>query len=177
MASMDHFLYAIKPEYDPDYLVMDEDGSRTLVPEPVWSTDLGAAVTADPLLVEGQIFVATVGGDFYAVDTEDGQIIWKFNDEENLAAVWGKPVFFNAKVYFGDVEGKLYCLESETGDPVWPSHYDAGSRLIAGGVRVDNGVLYVTEGGRVFMINESQDPEPVTSFESCLLYTYPSPRD
>ena len=110
VASMDHFLYALNPENDPDNLVMDEDGSRTLVPEPVWSTDLGAAVTADPLLVEGQIFVATFEGNFYAVDIRDGQILWKFNDGENLAAVWGKPVFSNKKVYFGDVESCLAFL-------------------------------------------------------------------
>lgn len=167
-ASMDHSLYALNPDYDPNDLEMDKDGSRTLVSDPVWSVDLGAAVTADPLLVGEQIFVATVAGNFYAVDSGNGQILWIFNDAENLSAVWGPPVFFDGNVYFGDVEGKLYCLDAESGEMIWSSHYDAGSRLIAGGVSTESGVVFVTEGGRVFIINENQYPDPVASFEASL---------
>ena len=168
LASMDHFLYALKPEYDPNDLVMDEDGSRTLVPEPVWSIDLGAAVTADPLLAEEMIFVATVEGNIFAIDASEGIVLWSFNDGENLAAVWGKPVYLGGNVYFGDVEGKLYCLDSESGEMVWPSFYDAGAGLVAGGVSAENGVLFANEDGRVFIIDEDQDPEPVASFETSL---------
>ena len=70
LASMDHYLYALDLNYDTSSLEVDEAGSRTLVAEPLWSLDLGAAVAANPVLVDGVIYAGTIDGTLYAVDLE-----------------------------------------------------------------------------------------------------------
>lgn len=171
LASMDHSLYAFDLDYASNDLVMDEDGSHTLVPEPVWKVDLGAAIAADPLLVNDRIFAATIGGRIFAVDVNNGDILWSFDNGGGIGSIWGTPVATEKAVYFGDENGNLYSVFPSDGSPIWPTPYSAGAALIAGGVETEDGVIYVTEEGRVFLIDENKEPQPVTTLDTTMYST------
>ena len=72
-ASMDHFLYAINAQ----------DGSKT------WSVDLGGPVLAPPLLADNTLYVGTLGNQMIAVDSANGNILWKYDTK---GTVWSAPV-------------------------------------------------------------------------------------
>lgn len=176
LASMDHFLYAFNLEYPTASLVIDRNGSRSLVEKPLWSVDLGAAVVADPVLSDAKVLVATIDGKLHSVDTASGKIAWTFTDGDQYNSIWGAPVVTNDAVYLGNANGDLFAISPETGKAIWPEPYAAGAALIAGGIATDNGVMFVTEQGRVFFIDAAKEPKPVASLDM-VMYATPKSAD
>ena len=173
LASMDHNLYALKMEYSSNELALDKNGSRTLVSNPLWKVNLETAVVADPVLSDGKIYVATIDGKLHCVDTESGKLLWSFSDGNQYRSVWGSPVVTDEAVYFGDETGNLFAVSPVDGSPIWPIPYSAGASIIASGVETDEGALFVTEEGRVFLINVDKEPKPVVSLDMVM---YASPK-
>jgi outer membrane protein assembly factor BamB len=171
LASMDHFLYAFNLEYPTTDLVIDKNGSKTLVEKPLWSTDLGTAVVADPVILNNMILVATIDGKLHSVDTATGKILWTFTNGLQYNSVWGSPVATTDAVYFGNENGDVYAVVPETGKALWPEPYSAGAPLIAGGIATDNGVMFVTQQGRIFYINAAKEIKPLVSLELSMYAT------
>jgi len=163
LVSMDHFLYAFNYSYGSSSLELDADGSRTLVSEPVWSLDLGAAVVADPVVVNGILFTGTLDGTVVAVDLAKHALLWSFDDEDAMSSVWGSPVVTDNHVFVGDEKGSVYALSFQDGSELWPSPYAAGARLISGGVAIDGSVVFATYEGKIFTIDENKEPKPLVT--------------
>jgi outer membrane protein assembly factor BamB len=171
LASMDHFLYAFNLEYPSSELAVDNNGSRSLVEKPLWSVDLGAAVVADPILSNGNVLVATIDGKLYSFDPASGKASWTFSNNDQYNSIWGTPVVTSDAIYFGDENGDLFAVSPESGKALWPEPYAAGAALIAGGLGVENGVLYVNEDGKVFSIDLAKEPKPVTTLDMVMKAT------
>jgi len=167
-ASMDHTLYAFEHTFLSASMDIAEDGSKTLRTDVKWTLDLGMAVVADPVLVDGVIFVATIEGKLYAVDAANGSTIWSFNNSGNLGSVWGTPVVGDSIVYFADVDGSVYTVDKETGKQLWPSAFSAGSKIVGGGVLTSDGVIFATEDGKLFLINSEKEPKTISNFEKAI---------
>jgi len=172
MASMDHFLYAFQTDYPSGQLVQDKNGQLSLVSEPLWKVDLGAAVVAEPVLADGLIIVGTIDGNLHAVNIAEQEITWTFNGGEAAASIWGAPVVTKEAIFYGDEKGNLYAVSRDDGTALWPSPYSAGSSLIGGGVETENGILFISEEGKIFTINVDKVPRPVTSL-GVLMYATP----
>lgn len=170
-ASLDHHLYALELAYSSSSLAMGDDGSKTHVPDPLWMIDLGSAVVADSEFEDGVIYVATIAGEVFAVDSSSGNILWKFNNGGGIGPIWGKPVLSGEIVYVGDERGNLYAINKNDGTPLWPTPYGAGAGLVAGGVDTPEGVLYVSNEGKVFLIDEAKKPKPVDMLEATVYST------
>ena len=76
------------PQNGTDWTTYHRDNSRTGyladVPNPhhlasSWQTKLDGAVYAEPLVVSGQIFVATENDTLYALNAQTGKIVWHTN--------------------------------------------------------------------------------------------------
>jgi outer membrane protein assembly factor BamB len=171
LASMDHFLYALSPDYQASQLTQDKDGQLILVSEPLWKVDLGTAIVADPVIKNGLIFVGTIDGSLHAVSMEERKITWTFRGSDEAASIWGAPVITEAAVFFGDEGGNLYAVSPQDGSAIWPSPYAAGASLVAGGVETENGVLFTTDDGRIFTINTDKEPRPVASLDTAVYAT------
>jgi glucose dehydrogenase len=171
LASMDHFVYALKLEYAPNELQLDKNGSRTLVVDPLWKADLGTAIVAEPALANGSIFAATLDGHLYSLDAASGKINWIFTNGEGYRAVWGDLVVTEEAVFFGDEKGNIFAVSAETGDALWSAPYSAGAAVIAGGVMTEEGPLFVNEEGRVFIIDADQNPQPVATLTEAIFST------
>ncbi len=173
LASMDHFLYALNLDYSSDVLAVDTTGSRTLVEKPVWSVDLGTAVVADPVITNGKILVATIDGKLYCVDSVTGEITWKFEDGDQYNSIWGSPVVTDEAIYFGNEDGELFAVSPDTGKALWPAPYEAGGEMIASGIAIDGGAMFVNQQGKVFSINAAKEPKPVVTLDTVI---YASPK-
>ncbi|MCJ7519374.1 MAG: PQQ-binding-like beta-propeller repeat protein [Anaerolineaceae bacterium] len=176
LASMDHFLYAFNLEYPTTSLVIDKNGSRTLLEKPLWSVDLGAAVVADPVLTDGKVLVATIDGKLHNVYAASGKIAWTFTDGDQYNSIWGTPVVTADAVYLGNENGDLFAISPETGKALWAEPYAAGAPLIAGGIVTDNGVMFVSKQGKVFIIDAAKEPKPVVSLDT-VMYSTPKLAD
>ncbi len=77
-ASMDHHLYALKPQTG----------------EQVWKTDLGGAAGYSPALNgEGKLFIGTLANELVALNKIDGKIEWRF---PTTGAVWTTPLLHDS---------------------------------------------------------------------------------
>lgn len=100
--------------------------------------DAGAPVApihANPVVADGETYVGSTGGTFYAV-TGGGALKWSFETfalGPLLAAVFGSkaPVLGAAvlpgherSVVFGDVDGRVYKLDRDTGALLWTLDLD-----------------------------------------------------
>jgi len=167
-ASMDHNIYAINQSFNASLLELDKDGSRTLRTDYKWKTDLGMAIVADPILQDGLIYAATIEGKIFAIDIENGEILWTFDNGGELGAIWGAPVIDGSVIFLADINGNVYTVEKDSGKQIWPTPFNAGGKIVGSGVLTPDGVVFATDEGKLFLINQEKEPKTITSFESAI---------
>ncbi len=105
------------------------------------------AVSGQPTVVAGRVFVSADTGDVYALDSMSGCVYWSFHADAAVRSsvvvarlVAGQPF----AVFFGDARANAYALDATNGMPLWKVHVD-DHRLarITGGVRFFEGRVYV----------------------------------
>jgi polyvinyl alcohol dehydrogenase (cytochrome) len=63
--------------HDAERTGSDPDGTSPLTPSLSWqSTDLGAPIWGQPLILGSRVYVATVGDGVYALDASTGAVLW-----------------------------------------------------------------------------------------------------
>ncbi len=71
---------------------------------------------ASPVAAGGQVFVGSVNGKFYALNIEDGSLVWEFEAEGPIIA---PAAVFGEQVFFGDTYGFIYGLSTKDGSEQW----------------------------------------------------------
>lgn len=168
MVSMDHNLYALNFSYDNTDLVVDSDGSRTLVTAPVWSLDLGSAVVTNPVIENGILYTGTVDGTLFAIDLAKQAVLWSFKGDGQNASIWGTPVITANSVFIGDENGDIYAVAKQDGTALWPTPFAAGSSVISSGVALDDKVVFATSTGKIFSIDENKEPKTLVTLDATL---------
>ena len=105
------------------------------------------AVSGQPAVVAGRVFVSSDTGDVYALDSRSGCVYWSFHADaavrssvtvERPAA--DKPY----AVFFGDARANVYAVDAVSGTPLWKVHVeDHPLARITGGVRFFEARVYV----------------------------------
>ncbi|NMB61442.1 MAG: PQQ-binding-like beta-propeller repeat protein [Chloroflexi bacterium] len=160
VASMDHHLYALQLNYDAATLATDENGSKVLVSEPVWSVDLGTAVVSDPLLADGFLYVGTIDGELFKVNAASGAIEWTFEGDTKIKSIWTTPLIVDSSLYFGTEDGFVYALNVESGDTIWANPTSTGSQIVASGVALNGNVGFGTIAGNLVILDKNQATSP-----------------
>jgi outer membrane protein assembly factor BamB len=126
---MDRFVYAIST-----------DGKQ------LWAKEMAGAVVASPVLSEddGTLFVGSMGNDFVALRTSDGQLAWSFTAQDSI---WGQAVLADNKLYFADTGGFLYILDPLNGTE--KNRVQIGEPVIGGLLALPDGIALVTEKGNL----------------------------
>jgi eukaryotic-like serine/threonine-protein kinase len=168
-ASMDHNFYAVPKNVNLNSLVTADDGSKTLLENMNWKIDLGMAVTADPVIVDGVAFVATIEGNLYAIDISSKKILWNFNNDGNLGAVWGTPVVTENGVFIADTNGDVFAVDQNNGSPLWATPLSVGGKIIGRGAAFEDGVVFASDEGKIFSINSEKETKTITTFETPLV--------
>jgi len=104
---------------------------------------------AAPAYADGIIYSASGDGCLYALDANDGSIIWVFNSGSKFDHL-ASPTVANGKVYVArpnwgaEVNSRLYALDARTGELVWEF---AGFPGYAFSPVVYEGTVYLSAGG------------------------------
>ena len=95
------------------------------------------------------LFIGTQDGDFRALDTATGELLWSFRlrlrgEDENGRAIYGAPAISEDAVYFASYDGMLYALTLD-GDEIWDQGVGSSNEeiKIAGGPAVAEGLVLI----------------------------------
>ncbi|HAF62167.1 MAG TPA: hypothetical protein DCK95_07570, partial [Anaerolineaceae bacterium] len=172
LTSMDHHVYALNLSYANTDLKADENGSKIVVEKPVWTTDLETAVVSDPLLSDGYLYVGTIAGKVFKVDTSNGSIVWTFQDDTQVKSVWTEPTIVDDVLFFATEDGYIFALNTETGDPVWNAPLASGAQIVASAVELNGSVGFGTTAGNLVVVDKDQVTAPSITREGSI-YTAP----
>jgi outer membrane protein assembly factor BamB len=79
-----------------------------------WERTIGPSETS-PLLVRGRLYVGDWNGDVWALDADDGKVIWR---RHVGGAIKGGLAYAGGRLYLGSYDGHVTCLSS-SGAVVW----------------------------------------------------------
>jgi len=165
LASMDHNFYAFDKDFSQDDLENAKDGSKTLLTKAKWSIDLEMAVVGDPVLDDGVAYVVTIEGRLFAIDVKSEKLLWSFNNNGNLGAVWSTPVVTDEAIFVGDADGNIHAVDVLDGSALWPSPFSAGGKVVGSGAAYQEGAVFATDEGKIFMINLNKEPKTIANLE------------
>ncbi len=91
-----------------------------------WTRQVGSAVLAPPLVVDGVVYIATVGDLAVALDRATGALQWQYQrrpDSTRAAdlALYARPqpTLVGKEVLFGMSDGSIVALDARRGDLTW----------------------------------------------------------
>jgi eukaryotic-like serine/threonine-protein kinase len=80
----------------------------------------GGSFAQEPLIHDGNVYVASLDRNVYALSTKTGDLIWSFRAEGGI--VGSSPVIGDGVLYVGSYDQNLYALDAKTGRLVWKFH-------------------------------------------------------
>jgi len=143
-------------EFSPLRQITDRNVSRMGL---AWLTELDSpmGLAAEPLVVDGVIYLSAPRSIVYAIDAASGKVIWRFDPHVRLdlsiegsadartnrgVAVWA------GKVYVGTGDGRLVAIDAATGAQVWATPVcDPTQSGITGAPRVARGEVFMGYSG------------------------------
>lgn len=88
-----------------------------------WEFNAGAPIQNCPAVIGDTLFFGTYAGEFFALDSSNGSVRWKFKVGDPLKGeprfLRSSPTYENGRIYFGDGRTYMQCLEASTGKEVW----------------------------------------------------------
>ena len=99
------------------------------------------AVSGQPVLVAGRVFVSADNNNVYSLDARTGCVYWSFHTD---ATVRSSVSIASGVAYFGDARANVYAIDAATGKLVWKVQVDTHpSARITGAPSFFDGRLYV----------------------------------
>jgi len=142
---------------------------------PAWSFSFGGekqrGQEAQPLVVDGVMYVTASYSRIFAVDAKTGEKLWQYEAQlpdaimpccdviNRGAAIYGDLV------YFGTLDAKLIALDRKTGKVVWKKtveDYKAGYSITAAPIVVKGKVITGVAGGEFGVIGKVEAYDAVT---------------
>lgn len=123
------------------------------IPEPsgrvTWIRQLSAGIQCRPLFAGNNVITGCNNGMLYAVDRQNGGIVWEKNFSEN--EILSSPVLRDGSVYLGSIDEKIASLDPASGKTKWETAVDGS--VIATGMFTDNALVIGTGRGILYAIN------------------------
>ncbi len=124
-----------------------------------WFLDVDSTVgiVAEPIVVDGVIYVSAPLSKVYAVDAASGKLLWKFDPQVRLnqaingsysARTNGGVAVWNGKVYVGTGDCRLVAVDAGSGKQVWEATVcDPTQTGITGAPHVAKGKVFMGYNG------------------------------
>jgi outer membrane protein assembly factor BamB len=156
LSSMDHTVYAIDPN----------NGTQK------WRSDaLGGSVVGTPAYSEdGVLYVGTFGGKLFALNAEDGSVLWEFTTTpvsdrilgiiptSKSGWIWSSPVLSDGVLYFGDLNGYFYAVDANDGSKLWqltPEQLDG--EIVGSPLVIEDSIYFTSEEGLLYKYDKSEN--------------------
>lgn len=116
------------------------DASEAGVPRELWSNAELASdkIVAQPLQVNGMVYVGAADNTLFALDAETGVEQWRF---ETGHSIWAQPTYQDGILLVASLDRNLYALDAETGDLKWKSPLTGA---LSGKPVVGEGLVFAT---------------------------------
>jgi alcohol dehydrogenase (cytochrome c) len=158
-----------------------------------WMTRLGSGrgskyyFEADPIVIDGIMYIPTGNDDIYALDGKTGRKLWEYNSDipqtnDLICCGWDNRgvAAGEGKIFSGQLDGSFVALDQKTGKIAWRTqledYHDGYS--ITGATRYLDGLVYTGMSGaengvrgRVYALDAK------TGAEVWRFYTIPGPND
>ena len=79
-----------------------------------WTFPTPAPVTGTPAVAGGAVYAGDFAGNFYALDADDGKLIWQWRQPFGIPISDSPLVTKGGVVVFGDLGGNVYGLDAKT---------------------------------------------------------------
>src|SRR2546427_7605838 len=124
-----------------------------------WYLDINSAmgIVAEPIVVDGVIYVSAPLSKIYAVDAVSGKLLWKFDPKVRLnmaingsysARTNGGVAVWNGKVYVGTGDCRLVAIDAAAAKETWEAPVcDATQTGITGAPHVAKGKVFIGYNG------------------------------
>ena len=137
--------------------------------------ELGGAVVGTPAYNnDGVLYVGTFGGKLFALNAENGAVIWEYSTQDD-GWIWSGPTLSDGVLYFGDLNGYFYAVDAENGTQNWqltPAQLDG--EIVGSPLVIEQDIYITTEEGILFKLDTDgkiQWSQPVG--ENAKVYTSP----
>jgi outer membrane protein assembly factor BamB/endonuclease YncB( thermonuclease family) len=102
-----------------------------------WEFQTTSAIFSSPAIVDGVIYVGSLDGSLYALDSHSGPPLWQFTTG---AGIISSPAVADGVVYVGSEDTNLYAIDAATGRQRWS--FATGAE-VSSSPAVADGVVYV----------------------------------
>jgi outer membrane protein assembly factor BamB len=137
-------LHAINP---------DGEGDRTESGR-LWTCRGIGRVVATPVVRDGLLYVADLGGNAYCVDEDTGAIVWK---HQTGGEVWGCLLLAADRLYVGNVDGRMTVLRTGRSKDVL-AEVEMDAPLYSHPALVGN-EMYLATARRLYLIAAGDSPQ------------------
>ncbi|WP_395626673.1 PQQ-binding-like beta-propeller repeat protein, partial [Daejeonella sp.] len=117
----------------------------------VWASNLGSPIESSPVIdANGFIYIGTNKGDFYRINPENGQVVWKYESGHSIKSTPAISEFGN--IYFANINGVITAIDL---NKVVKWKYNAAEPISANILYIQNMVYGGTENGKFFGIYDN----------------------
>jgi outer membrane protein assembly factor BamB len=102
-------------------------------PNTAWTFKAASAITGEPSISSGRVFVGTLAGVLHCLSADSGQELWQFTTQETVSAA---PAVTSDRVYLSSNDGVLYALNAVDGAEVW--RFTIEEKISSGAIVVKN---------------------------------------
>lgn len=104
------------------------------------------AISGQPSVAGGRVFVSTDNGYLYSLDAATGCVYWSFHADAAIRSSATVETISAGRyaAYFGDAKANAYAVDASTGELIWKAHVeDHPSARITGAPKVFENRVYV----------------------------------
>jgi outer membrane protein assembly factor BamB len=99
--------------FNPGQTLITKANVATLAPK--WISTTPAGTFANPVVVNGTVYKADLGGHIVALSESTGAVEWTFYEGAGSDSFIGTPAYSNGVLYEGSNKGNFYALNATTG--------------------------------------------------------------
>lgn len=125
-----------------------------------WSIVTGEKLSAEPVIANGTVFLATTDKRLLALDPEDGSVKWEYTATGPIDST---PSIAAGKVYFGLRDRRMIVLNEQDGSKAWEFQTEG---YIFNPSTIDNGILYFGSGDNNLYALDAATGEKLWTFNS-----------
>jgi outer membrane protein assembly factor BamB len=116
----------------------------------VWQSTLASDLYVAPVLESPEaIYAPTADGSVFALNPQDGSLLWKFSAQHGI---WAQPVSDGSTIYVTSLDHHAYALSATSGKLIWSK--DLGAALAGGATLSGNALLLGTFDDRLVALDK-----------------------
>jgi outer membrane protein assembly factor BamB len=121
------------------------------------SVELEGQTGATPAVVGDQLYVGTMGNQMLAVNWKKGQVLWRFEADQNSRPFLASAAVTDRLVIAASQDKQIHALDRQTGKEVW--HFTTGGKVDSSPVVVGQRVFVGSQDGNLYVLDLNKGTE------------------